>query len=106
MSINLVSINPDTGSLSGHFFFYDFNIMEICSHYDLNFYSLCWKETPNKLIENKFQFIPTFRDNSWAIGNRGISGPPESLLNLFTREIQDAIGQIRSHNNNDIPIFL
>ena len=106
MSINLVSINPDTRSLSGHFFFYDFNIMEICSHYDLNFYSLCWKETPNKLIENKFQFIPTFRDNSWAIGNRGISGPPESLLNLFTREIQDAIGQIRSHNNNDIFLYM
>lgn len=106
MSINFVSINPDTRSLSGHFFFYDFNITEICSRYDINFYSLCWKQTPNKLIEKKHQFIPTFRDHSWSIGNKGIGGPPKSVLSLFTREIQDAIGKIRNHNDEKIFLYM
>lgn len=106
MSINFISINPDTRSLSGHFFFYDFNITEICSRYDINFYSLCWKQTPNKLIEKKHQFIPTFSDHSWSIGNKGISGPPESVLSLFTREIQDAIGEITNYNDEKIFLYM
>jgi glycosyltransferase involved in cell wall biosynthesis len=99
MRSNFISINPDTLSLSGHFFFYDWNLEEQCTLYNLEFYSLCWKNTPLEIIESHPKFIPTFSDHSWAIGNQGLGGVKQEVAKKFSLELNDALGKI--HNGKE-----
>lgn len=100
MDINFISINPDTRNSSGHFFGYDLNLRKACNCFDIPFYSLCWKETPNDFLQQNHQFRPTFKDHSWIIGNQGIYGPQESVLKSFYKETESALQQILENISN------
>lgn len=103
--VNFISLNPDTHTFSGHYFFYDFNLMKLCQQHSVEFFSLCWKETSgiNKELEQKF--LRTFSNHSWTIGNKGLEGAPAEITARFERELRDGIVKVK-HLTGDEPTIL
>ncbi|MBW4464199.1 MAG: glycosyltransferase [Pegethrix bostrychoides GSE-TBD4-15B] len=90
-----VSLNPDTHTLSGHYFFYDLNLKRACDDASMNFFSLCWSKTDVKNVEATEVFLPVFTDHSWTIGNQGPDGPDQDKINTFKRELIAGIELIK-----------